>query len=521
MPAKLKLASVIMAAMITVACGGSGGSGSSGGQGTPDNSNAGGTTDNGQQGNNNGGNNGSNNNDNNNDNAAGLSSMLLFSATGDINQGAELWISDGTEAGTVLVKDINDAGSSTPHSFVKAGNQYFFVATTATNGKELWKTDGTEAGTVLVKDIHPSDDSNPRLLTAMGDKLIFNATDDAGQGIWISDGTADGTVKVTHGDTGIQPGSPAEMVSFNNKVYFSAPTPGNRSNELWETDGTAAGTRMIRINQNRHPLPAEAQAGFIPPFVSAKPSKLVASESNLYFFAFDGDISVQFPSTFRLDTDGNFHKLGSDNNQTELELVSFSETRTGIVNNQRFGGGDITGYFSGSNFARRAVTSFNSQALRPYELTAFGDKLLFVIDSADRAGEELFITTGLFNGTKRVRDIHQGNNSSSIRDINVLDDIAVLVARDGANGNRDQLWVTNGEESGTLKINDTALNMQQFKEFDGKLFFTASNGTNGQELWVTDGTFSGTKMLKDIRTGSDSSAPMLIGEPLINLDARK
>ena len=75
-----------------------------------------------------------------------------------------------------LVKDINPgAGSSSPESFV-AGS-LFFVANDGTTGRELWKSDGTLAGTVLVKDLNPAGDSFPNVLTNVNGTLFFRADD--------------------------------------------------------------------------------------------------------------------------------------------------------------------------------------------------------------------------------------------------------------------------------------------------------------------------------------------------------
>ena len=80
----------------------------------------------------------------------------MFFTAGDGAHGPELWKSDGTEAGTVLVKDIHPGagGYSSPSSLTGVGGTLFFAADDGTHGSELWKSDGTEAGTVLVKDIN-------------------------------------------------------------------------------------------------------------------------------------------------------------------------------------------------------------------------------------------------------------------------------------------------------------------------------------------------------------------------------
>lgn len=57
-----------------------------------------------------------------------------------------------------LVKDINTIPStkgSDPYLRATIGNTVYFFAKTLTNGFELWKSDGTAAGTLLVKDIYP------------------------------------------------------------------------------------------------------------------------------------------------------------------------------------------------------------------------------------------------------------------------------------------------------------------------------------------------------------------------------
>src|SRR5436189_4586426 len=61
----------------------------------------------------------------------------------------ELWKTDGTQAGTVLVKDINPGISgSHPDHLTEVNGTLFFTADDGTNGTELWKSNGTTAGTV-------------------------------------------------------------------------------------------------------------------------------------------------------------------------------------------------------------------------------------------------------------------------------------------------------------------------------------------------------------------------------------
>src|SRR5688500_4621540 len=96
---------------------------------------------------------------------------VYFSAN-DADHGFELWTSDGTPEGTVLVKDIipGQQGAE-PHAFASVGETVYFLAFDADRHPELWKTDGTEAGTTLVRALHDLAGA-----TESGEVVNFNDT---------------------------------------------------------------------------------------------------------------------------------------------------------------------------------------------------------------------------------------------------------------------------------------------------------------------------------------------------------
>jgi len=101
---------------------------------------------------------------------------LFYAGEGE-ETGSELWVTNGTAAGTHLVKDIRPgANSSTPRGFLAVGDTIYFTADEPGHGRELWKSDGTEAGTVLVADIEPGPlGSEPDGLYVMDRTLYFTA----------------------------------------------------------------------------------------------------------------------------------------------------------------------------------------------------------------------------------------------------------------------------------------------------------------------------------------------------------
>ena len=87
---------------------------------------------------------------------------LLFVARGNIHTEEDaLWVSDGTEAGTVEVSKITATGSDPKmQQFMILDDKLLFSADDAIHGSELWSSDGTTTNTSLVKDINPDASSS-------------------------------------------------------------------------------------------------------------------------------------------------------------------------------------------------------------------------------------------------------------------------------------------------------------------------------------------------------------------------
>jgi ELWxxDGT repeat protein len=173
----------------------------------------------------------------------------LFLAVNDGEHGVELWKSDGTTAGTTLVKEINPFGGSYPSHLTGVGKTLYFTADDGVNGQRLWKSDGTAAGTVIVTKINPSGYIGvaPANLTDLNGTLLF--TIDGGSGsfqLWTSDGTESGTTFLQS----FVPSSYSQQLSavmgpvMNGTLFFRVVVNGSTA-QLWKSDGTAAGTKLV------------------------------------------------------------------------------------------------------------------------------------------------------------------------------------------------------------------------------------------------------------------------------------
>ena len=76
-----------------------------------------------------------------------------------------------------MVKVINPSGNSDTTDLTNVNGTLYFAANDGTHGEELWKSNGTAAGTVMVKDLDTGNTagSEPTDLTNVDSTLYFNA----------------------------------------------------------------------------------------------------------------------------------------------------------------------------------------------------------------------------------------------------------------------------------------------------------------------------------------------------------
>ncbi len=390
---------------------------------------------------------------------ADVHGTLYFSANDGIH-GRELWKSDGTEAGTVLVKDIRKNTKTGVQGtymtcFTPLGGLLLFRCDDGKHGRELWKSDGTEAGTVLVKDIRPGSDSRGRPLSSeplgsaaeLGGILLFSAAGPEGRELWRTDGTEAGTSLVKDIRPGPAGSAPSFLVRAGRRVFFSC-NDGKGGGELWVTDGTAAGTRMVK---DIRPGPA-----------GSSPAWLVELGGKVFFIADDG---------------------------VHGEEIWVSD---------------------GTEKGTRLVLDVNpGKAKGAWNLYRAGDFLYFAGNDGVH-GREVWRSDGSSKGTVLVKDVNPGGGWSGPDLFTPLGNICVFRCN-GGGGSDFELWRTDGTAEGTFLVKDIRPGKKgsfpwNFARVGSRfVYFSADDGIHGRELWRTDGTAAGTFLVKDVLPGEASS----------------
>jgi len=348
---------------------------------------------------------------------------ILYFAANDGGTAHELWKSDGTAAGTVLVKDIKSSGNgdSFPHYFINVNGTLFFTANDGTTGNELWKSDGTTAGTILVKDINPgSYYSGIRSFANVNGTLLFTANDGThGKELWKSDGTSAGTVLVKD----INPG-PANschiITNVNDTLYFRA-NDGNTGQELWKSNGTTAGTVLVKDIQT---------SGY-------------GSSYPCYFTNVNGIVYFQ--------AIGNLWK--SDGTSDGTVLVKDINDKIMSVGSSSFANVNGTLYFS-------------------------------TVDGTN--GDGLAKSDGTVANTVFLKDINTGLRASNLIYLTNVNGSLYFSANDGTTG--QELWKSDSTTTNTVRVMDinsgsSNSNPSYLINVNGTLYFRANDGINGIELW--------------------------------------
>jgi ELWxxDGT repeat protein len=405
----------------------------------------------------------------------------VFFTAHDGSHGRELWVSDGTAAGTRMVKDIRPGTrGSRPETLTRVGTRVYFTAHDGSHGRELWVSDGTAAGTRMVKDLTKGSKGSWTMgIIGVGDTAYFDIVYD---GLYRTDGTAKGTRRV-HGFAGV---GLSQAVAKGSKLFFPAEGSGAGASgttvaspiwtmTLWKTDGTRTGTKRLG-----------------PKDVSV--AGLVKHAGRVYFRA-----SPRSP----MGLDVPFSPWRSNGTQAGTKKLADVYAASGLVrmDGALWFNGSTSPYLESVRLYRSDGTKAGTAPVRP--------RIGYLRDMTPEVGrlwahrhsqgvddpDELWVSDGTAAGTSLV---YGGSGDWFVGDWHEwesegLDGRVYFAAGPGEDGGEradTELWTTDGTASGTVEAVDVnpsgSSEPRDLVRLGGSILFTATDGQHGRELWRLD-----------------------------------
>lgn len=436
--------------------------------------------------------------------------------------GTELWKTDGTEAGTVQVIDLNPGPGDGIfiHEDLNCNNGILYF-----RGSGLWKSDGTAAGTVKINDQAIQQNS----MLIHDNKVLYIANDFE---LWVSNGTTSSRVRQFEATSEYKPlvrkmiSTPfgimilidvykkntiellraelwksdateqgtslvstfashsflyGSMELIGNKIIF--PILNNSSNpELWISDGTPGGTTMLPA------LPTVINNTDIS-LVGTFNNKLIFSRSNATWVS-DGtaagtEVLIPNASTYRIkDFNSN------------LYLTTDESSGNGLYKSD------------GTPVGTQKLDVLGNRFIMVEKLVVAGNKLIVPFQSP-ATGIEFATSEGNPDDVSLLKDINPGAATSNPRCFANLGTEVIFMANDGVHGH--EIWKTDGTQQGTMLVKDVvttseSANIESIYTLNGKLYFLAGIDQTFRDLWTSDGTEAGTQMALDLE------APAIFGQ---------
>ncbi|MFP2910799.1 ELWxxDGT repeat protein, partial [Pyxidicoccus sp. 3LFB2] len=456
-----------------------------------------------------------------------VNGVVLFLARESSNGPYRLWRTDGTADGTFRLKphrtgQYNDSGYT---ELTVAGNAAYFSGWDAQHGQELWRTDGTDSGPHPLDLVPGVKGSFPSQLTAFAGQLFFEARDERPECmLWKSDGTLEGSLPVAdlRQDIHCAVEQPGQLLGTPDGLYFFA-NPTGMARELWKTDGTARG--MVQLTQG---LPAtgdyndrfltwrDGSLYFITrghelwtsdgspegtrvllrntgTGASSSPMEAASFKGTLFFGAMEG-MTGEEPWMSDGTPEGTLLLAdltpGLDDSRPSRFTPAGSQLffLTGRGYNGTYG----LWRTDGSSAGTRELSYVTSYRSRP--LAALGEELFFIRQSAP-GGDELWKTDGTAEGTARVMGVSGLPLGWEVDLLTVARGRLFFVADNDLS--RFALWTSDGTPAGTRKVRDLAPEgryafINHLAAVGDTLFFFASIEGERRSLWKSDGTTQGT-----------------------------
>ena len=390
--------------------------------------------------------------------SASLGSRTVFAADASGGGGSDLWITDGTTAGTKRIKDFAYPDAE-PEQFKALAGKVYFVADDDVVGRELWVTDGTTAGTKLVADLRAGiHGGEPHDLTVLGNHLYFAAESGSGERLWRLD--APPAVGPPAPPVGLTPlplvTAVRSIAAVGNRIAFSAWSSG-AGYEPWTSGGTPATTATIG---DVNPGPN-----------SSDPADFTLTANGI---------------VFRAVTDKGAELWRSDTVGTPGSTALVKDIWSGI------------------------------QYSNPKYFYAHAGRALF--KATDPTGTHLWSTDGTPAGTVKLHDLSPGDSNGNLPGYTSFKG---KVYFDGTTWNEgSELWMTGGTAATTQLVKNIGPSAsgsfpRNLSVVGGRLFFAADTAPDTTSIWRSDGTPASTVRVTTPIAGWDPEALSTVGNTLV------
>ena len=341
---------------------------------------------------------------------------------------------------------VPGSGNSYPKNFIGYNGAVYFAAEDSSHGVEIWKYDGASAA--LVEDIYSGgDDSDPDNFVVYKSTLYFQAENSSnGMELWKINPDGDSASLAADIDSGAGDGHWGNTIVYDDYLYFQG-------------DDGSNGKNLYRYNGST----VEFRTGINAPD-SAFPASLTIFDNTLYFNA-------------------------ETNSDPELYYYNRSSNTMELPNNE-----EVNPSTTGSI---------------PENLIVYDGNLYFEADSGNGDGRELYMydqgdSDQDFEIYEQITTIRT-NGDALISDTVVFGSELYFTAY---NGVREYIYSYDGA---TVTQHDTIVDGHSpyypgsLAVYDGQLYFSAEDGSNGRELWRYDGQSA--ELVWDINPGSNDSYP--------------
>jgi ELWxxDGT repeat protein/YVTN family beta-propeller protein len=438
---------------------------------------------------------------------------LVFFTADDGEHGRELWRTDGTPGGTILLRDI---APGVEHGVYDAPVPFGNLVAFRVSGASLWRSDGTADGTFALLEQYPVS------MAGIGERLFFvteewKADGSFGHILWASDGSREGTVPLrwfADTDPGDESCDHMELQAARNRLYAISSSDCALRTRIWALDASSA----VDIEATQVAAPIElavrfeydgylASAGDILLFVGTNAEAAVGvwrsdgTAAGSYLLPPGaGDQGLYYDDYRRLVQDGQRAFFFATDGVHGLEPWVTDGTAAGTHMVADVVAGSVGVY--PCRETRECVESSGMHSLRVSLIPRENDLLIGRNYYKEGVGtvSELWVTDGTV--TRRVDDVVPGARFGYQ---SVAGRGHSLLFR-AQHGNDVAVWHGDGTLAGSRRV--AAVAGDYFVEAaNGFIFLSWEPSGAGAEPWWSDGTPEGTYLLRDIRRGDASSAP--------------